>query len=337
VVGYLLFFFTPLPLILFLKRINTTTFLVAGFVIRALCLVIYLVKPIYPVMLIYYLLSGTIIFLFWVPYNIRYFLLSHQDNRATLAGHLIIVGPILAAFIPFTSGLVIAKLGIPFVIAGGALLAIAVVYRASRLPKHDLTYDFREVMANARGLRFLKFIQGVWESGNMVIPLYGLTFLRGELQYGAYLSYLGLVGVVGALIVTRFSDRQRKRLKFFLPFVIMLGLLTVSLVSAGTFGRWAALSGVVGVASTMTYPFMFAIVLDKIKDKAGGMIAREFLLNAGRVFGYGVMLGIMAITGTMRWAFLFTGAALLLYPILLIRKRHYIEENYDLFSPITGT
>jgi sulfite exporter TauE/SafE len=85
----------------------------------------------------------------------------------------------------------------------------------------------------------------------------------------------------------------------------------------------------------MTYPFMFAIVLDKIEDKAAGMIAREFLLNAGRVLGYAVMLAIMAVTGTMRWAFLFTGGVLLLYPVLLIRKRHYSGENYEPLSPVT--
>jgi hypothetical protein len=335
ILGYLLFFFVPLPLILFLRKVRTTAFLAGGFVIRAACLVIYLVKPTYPAMLVYYLASGTIIFLFWVPYNIRYFLLSHRTNRATLAGHLIIVGPVLNTFVPFTSGLVIAKVGIHYIVAGGAVLAALLVWSAARLPGYDLSYRFSEVMDNARGLRFLKFVQGVWESGNMVIALYGLTFLKNELQFGAYLSYLGLVGVVGALIVTRFSDKQRKRLKFFFPFVIALGALTMSLASATAFARWTVLSGAVGIAATMTYPFMFAIVLDRIEDKAAGMIAREFLLNAGRVAGYAVMLGIMALTGTMRWAFLFTGAALLLYPILLIRKRHYIDEGYDPLSPVT--
>ncbi|MFZ1946078.1 MAG: MFS transporter [bacterium] len=334
VLGYLLFFLTPLPFILFLRTIRTRCFLVTGFALRAACMVIYLIAPSLPAMLIYYLVSGAIIFLFWVPYNIRYFLLSGPTNRATLAGHLIIVGPILNTFVPFTSGLVIAKFGLPFLISGTAILAALLIYNAARLPKYDLPYRFHDVMANARGLRLLKLVQGVWEAGNMVIALYGLTFLKTEMEYGTYLSYLGLVGVVGALIVTRFSDRQRKRLKFFFPFVIALAALTMSLASARTFGRWTALAGTVGVASTMTYPFMFAIVLDKIEDKAAGMIAREFLLNAGRVLGYVVMLAIMAATGTMRWAFLFTGGVLLLYPVLLVSKRHYSDENYEPLSPV---
>lgn len=328
IVGNLLFFLTPLPFIFFLRRINTTFFLVTGFAIRAACLAIYLVRPTYAAMLVYYAVSGTIILLFWVPYNIRYFLLSRRDNRATLAARLIIVGPVLNTFVPFTSALVIARLGIPYVVAGGAALAALLIYTAARLPKYELSYKFADVMNDAKGLRFLKFLQGVWESGNMIIPLYGLTFLKSELQYGTYLSYLGLLGVVGALVVTRFSDRQRKRLKFFFPFVLALSVLTMSLASASTFARWTLLSGVVGVASTMTYPFLFAIVLDRIEDKAAGMIAREFLLNAGRVIGYAVILLIMASSGSLRWAFLFTGATLLAYPAILVRKRHYVDENY---------
>ena len=328
IVGNLLFFLTPLPFIFFLRKVNTTAFLITGFAIRAACLAIYLVRPTYAAMLVYYLVSGTIILFFWVPYNIRYFILSRRDNRATLAARLTIVGPVLNTFVPFASALVIAELGIPYLVAGSLVLAALLIASAARLPKYELSYKFADVMKDARGLRFLKFLQGVWESGNMIIPLYGLTFLKGELQYGTYLSYLGLVGVAGALVVTRFSDRQRKRLKFFFPFVSALALLTMSLASAGTFARWTVLSGVVGVASTMTYPFLFAIVLDRIEDKAAGMIAREFLLNAGRVLGYAVILVIMAFTGTLRWAFLFTGATLLAYPVLLLRKRHYVEENY---------
>jgi hypothetical protein len=332
--GYLLFFLTPLPLIIFARRVRTTTFLVGGFAARAVCVLIYLVRPSLPLMLAYYALSGVIIFLFWVPYNIRYFLLSHQANRATLAGHLIVVGPVLNMFIPLASGLVIARLGIPFLIAGSGVLAAVMIYKASRLPALDFVYDFRDVMKRARGLRFLKFIQGIWESGNMAIPLCGLRFVRGELQFGTYLAYLGLVGVIGALIITRFSDRQRRRLKYFFPFVTALALLTISLSSANTLARWAVLSGAVGVLSTMTYPFLFAVVLDKIEDKADGMIAREFMLNSGRVVGYAVILGIIALTGSVRPIFVFTGMSLLVYPIVLLTRRVYVEEAYDPFFAV---
>jgi hypothetical protein len=333
-IGYALFFFAPLPLIFFARRIRTRAFLALGFVLRGACVVIFAVRPTLPLMLVYYFVTGFIIFLFWVPYNIRYFILSHSANRATLAGHLVVVGPILNTFIPITSGLVIARLGIPYLMAGGVALAALMTYKAWRLPLLDFEYGFRDVMRRAHGLRFLKFVQGVWESGNMVIPLYGLTFLRTELEFGAYLSYLGLVGVIGALIVTRISDRQARRLKYFFPFVIALAFLTMSLAAARTLGQWAVLSGLVGVASTMTYPFLFAVVLDRIKDKAGAMIAREFMLNAGRVAGYLAILLITALTGSMVWGFLFTGLSLLTYPVLLVARKLYMEEDYNPLLPV---
>jgi MFS family permease len=218
--------------------------------------------------------------------------------------------------------------------AGGVILAALMIYKAWRLPPLDFEYGFREVIRRARGLRFLKFVQGVWESGNMVIPLYGLTFLHSEMEFGAYLSYLGLVGVVGALIVTRLSDRQARRLKYFVPFVLALAVFTMSLATARTLGRWTVLSGLVGVASTMTYPFLFAVVLDRIKDKAGAMIAREFVLNAGRVVGYLVILVITAVSGSMVWGFLFTGLSLLVYPVLLLARKLYMEEDYNPLLPV---
>jgi len=332
--GYAVFFFAPLPLILFARRIRTRAFLMLGFALRGACVGIFAARPTLPMMLAYYFVTGFIIFLFWVPYNIRYFVLSHSANRATLAGHLIVVGPILNTFIPVTSAVVMARLGLPFLIAGGAVLAAVLIYKAWRLPHLDFQYDFRDVMRRARGLRFLKFVQGVWESGNMAIPLYGLTFLKSEMEFGAYLSYLGLVGVVGALIVTRLSDRQARRLKYFFPFVLALAVLTMSLASARTLGRWTVLSGLVGVASTLTYPFLFAVVLDRIEDKAGAMIAREFVLNAGRVVGYLVIIGITAVTGSMVWGFLFTGLSLLVYPVLLVARKLYMDEDYNPLLPV---
>jgi hypothetical protein len=335
IAGYAVLFFTPLPFIFLIRKIRTTAFLVTAFVTRGLCLVIYLIRPALPVMLAYYFVNGLVIFYFWVPYNIRYFLLSHRTNRATQAGHLIVVGPILNTFVPLASGLAIAKLGPPWQIGASAALAVVLVYQASRLPGLDITYDFRAVLRQSRGLRFLKFIQGVWEAGNMALPIYGLLFLHGELAFGTYLSYLGLVGVVGALIISRFSDRQARRLKYFFPFVTALAVLTISLSWAQSLGRWTVLSGLVGIASTMTYPFLFAVVLDKVEDRAAGMIAREFMLNAGRVVGYLVMLALVALTGTMRWWFLFTGSTLLVYPVLLVLKKIYIEEDYHPLLHIT--
>ena len=335
VLGYIVLFATPLPFILFARKIRTKAFLVAAFAIRLVCVFVYLARPTLPVMLLYYFGNGLIIFYFWVPYNIRYFLLSHSSKRATSAGHLIVVGPILNTVVPLASGLVIARLGIAYLVTSASILGVILIYKATRLPGLDIPYTFGDVLKRSHGLRFLKFIQGIWEAGNMAIPLYGLRFLQGELQFGTYLSYLGLVGVVGALIVSRFSDRQARRLKYFFPFVMALALLTMALSWAETLGRWTVLSGLVSVASTMTYPFLFAIVLDKIEDKAGGMIAREFMLNSGRVLGYAVMLALLVATGSMRWWFLFTGAALLVYPILLVAKKLYVEEDYHPLLAVT--
>jgi len=75
-------------------------------------------------------------------------------------------------------------------------------------------------------------------------------------------------------------------------------------------------------------------VLDRIEDKAGAMIAREFVLNAGRVVGYLVIIGITAVTGSMAWGFLFTGLSLLVYPVLLVARKLYMDEDYNPLLPV---
>jgi hypothetical protein len=255
-------------------------------------------------------------------------------NRATSAGHFVIVGPILNTFIPFISGLVIAKLGPAYIILGSLIFLAVLLYKVSKLPKLDVRYSFFDVMKKSKGLRFLKFIQGSWEAASMLLALYSLVFLTGELQFGSFLSYIGLVGVFATLFVTRFSDRQQKRLRYFFPLVTLLALITMSLAFMDSLAKWILAVGLLGIIRTITYPFFFAVLLDKIEDKAVGMIAREFMLNAGRVFGVLIFILVLSFTGTMRYGFLILGSFLLVYPALLIARKVYIEEAYHPLLPV---
>ena len=150
--GYIVLFATPLPFILLARRIRTRAFLVTAFAARLVCVFIYLVRPSFPLMLLYYFGNGLVIFYFWVPYNIRYFLLSHSSNRATRAGHLIVVGPILNTFVPVASSLVIAHLGVIYLVVAGTLLGVILIYKASSLPRLDIPYTCRDVLRRSRGL-----------------------------------------------------------------------------------------------------------------------------------------------------------------------------------------
>lgn len=332
--GCLFIYLSPLPLLYFAKRLFTKKLLFCSFVIRWLGVFVLVLKPGLPLMYLYFILNGLIIFFFWAPYNIRYFTFSHRMNRATSAGHFIIVGPILNTFIPFISGLIISTLGPWYIVAGSTVLMLVLVYKTSKLPQLVLPYTFKEAVKKARGLNTLKFIQGMWEAASMLTPLYALSFIQSELAYGSFLSYLGLVGVVATLFVTKFSDAQHKRMKFFFPLVTALGLVTLAIAFVESFALFAVTAGMMGVIRTITYPFFFAIILDRIHDKTAGMIVREFMLNSGRVAGVMVFLAVILFSGSMRWGFLILGSVLLVYPVLLLTRNFYVEEAYNPLMPV---
>lgn len=332
--GFMLLFFVPLPIIFFAKKLATKQFIFSSFIIRWLCVFVYVLKPSLSFLYSYFFLQGLIIFFFWVPYNIRYFTFSHRMNRATSAGHFVIVGPILNMFIPFISGVIISQLGPWYIIGTSTLLLLILLFKTSKLPNLDLNYSFFDTMQKSKGLKMLKFIQGSWEAASMAVPLYALMFLSGEVAFGSYLSYIGFVGVAATLVITRFSDTNQKRLKYFFPFVISLALVTISFFFINSISSFAISAGLLGVASTLTYPFFFAVLLDKIEDKSAGMIMREFMLNSGRVFGVAVFLAALFYTGSMKFGFLFLGGMLLVYPALLLARKLYVEEAYQPLLPV---
>lgn len=332
--GFFIAFLTPVILILFLRYIPTVKFMSIGFVLRWLTLFIFVLKPAYFFLYSYFILYGATFFFFWVSYNTRYFSFTNKMNRATSAGHIIIVGPILSSFIPFISGFVVSKIGYPMIVVVGSIFIIKILSKTSNISKLKIKYSFREAFANSKGIRLLKLIQGTWESIFWIFPIYTLSFIKSEFAFGAFLSYLGLLGVVSTLFVTRYSDRQQKRMKFLFPLLICLTLSTMLLSAADSLLEWTIFLGIFNIIYILTYPFFFAIVLDKVEDKSTSMITREALLNSGRTIGILIVAFVFKISGSLQPVFLFLGISPLVYMFILTRKKIYLDECYDPLSPV---
>ena len=332
--GFVVLYAAPLIFIFFSKRIATKGFMLFAFIARYICILIFFVKPVLWIMYLFFFLKGIGIFFFWVPYNIRYFTFSHRMNRATSAGHFIIVGPILNLFIPISSAFVITRFGYPVLALISFIVLIVLLKRASQLPNFEVKYSFWDAFSKSKGLRTLKFLQGVWEGGTIMIPLFTLFFLKNEMAFGSFLSYLGLICIIATLFVTRFSDKQHKRMKFFFPLLVFLTLFTFSLAFADSLFKWVFVNALLGIASTLTYPFLYAILLDKIEDKSIAMITREFMINAGRVTGIAgiIIFGYLGLH--LRHAFIFIGLSLVAYLVLLLWKGVYVEEAYYPLAPV---
>jgi hypothetical protein len=332
--GYLFCYIAPLPFLFFAKKLITRKFMFFSFLISYINLFIFFILPNILLLYLFFFLRGLTIFFFWTPYNIRYFTFSHSMNRATSAGHFIIVGPILNSFIPLTSAFIITKMGYPILALACFVILVLLLYKTLKLPKLDINYSFKDVFQKAKGMRTLKFLQGIWEAGLILIPLYTLFFIKEELEFGSYLVYLGIVGVIATLIIVRFSDHQHQRLKFFFPLLILLSAGTLGLTFADSLSKWIIVTASIGIFSTLTYPFFFAVVLDKIEDKSISMITREYLLNSGRTAGITCIIFFYFLRLPLRYPFLLFGSSLVVYLLFLFKKGVYIDEAYHPLSPV---
>jgi len=136
------------------------------------------------------------------------------------------------------------------------------------------------------------------------------------------------------LFVTRYSDKQQKRLKFLFPLLIFITFFTMLLSFADSFLKWLIFLGLFNITYILIYPFFFAVVLDKIEDKSASMIIREAMLNTGRAVGILAALLIFYTTGSLQFTFLIIGISPLVYMLVLSRKKVYIDEAYDPLAPV---
>ncbi|MBW2977535.1 hypothetical protein KY331_01700 [Candidatus Woesearchaeota archaeon] len=332
--GYLVYFLTPLPFILFAKKLLTKKFMFFGIILGYLSLFIYFIKPSQNFLYLFYIIWGLVIFLFWASYNIRYFAFSHSMNRATSAGHVVIVGPILNSFLPLLSVFFITRYGYVSVALIGFVLLLLLLSKVSKIPKLDVNYSFKDIFKRSKGMRTLKFLQGLWETGSILIPLYTLFFIKDEVYFGAYLAYIGIAGVIATLFVTRMSDKNNQRLRFFFPFLLLLIAFTISLAFANSIIHWLVLTALFGMTSTVVYPFFFAVVLDKIEDKTISMITREFMLNSGRALGVALILLLVFLDIPVQYIYLFSGTSLVFYLAFLFTRKVYVDEAYHPLSPV---
>lgn len=330
--SYIVYVFVPLLLIPFFRRLRTKQFMVLGILLMYASVFVYFVEPTVALLYFQSALSGCVIFFFWACYNVRYFTFSNKMNRATTAGYFAIVSPVLNLFLPLISVFVIDNFGYKVLVAVSFFGLVFLLRKASHIPDLDVDFSFFRDLPKARGMRTLKFLQGVWESGYMAIGLFTLLFVSSNLSFAGFLSFLGLVGVLATVFVTRFSDKQHKRMKFFFPLLLLLIVFTTYLSLADNFVQWVLFASLVNVVATLVFPFFYSVVLDRIDDLFTGLVIREFFLNAGRLAGF-VGMVLMGYFGIPH-PFLVPALGLIVYMTTLFWRGVYVEEAYYPLSPV---
>ncbi|MEK6845505.1 MAG: hypothetical protein AABY26_01995 [Nanoarchaeota archaeon] len=264
--------------------------------------------------------AGTLIF-FWIPFNYLFFNTTQKETSGTDSAFFWNSTAILGVFAPLL-GVAVIKWGGYSWLFGLTSLAYLLLgaYVYSRLPNESFTFHFRDCVKDFKGLKTISLLEGSLQFfPGIILGIYALLFFETASAYGYFLSYLGIIGLVIALIVTHHSDRKQKRLGYLFPlfFLMAISIVVISLVHNVTY--WIIAVGIFSILNNVSAPLRNAVSMDVKKVDFGFWKAREFFINVGRV----ITLGISAILFyyELYWAvFVMYGLIALIYPFLVRYK-----------------
>ncbi len=314
----------------FIKTVNFRRAITTGIVLKSLYLTAFAcfiagfeAIQLYTIAII----AGIVIFIFWTPYNIRFFGFGNNGNNAFMGSVLFLLWPMLNVFLPAAAGFMARDFGFTavFIVAAAATLSSSVFVKHTGKDE-PLHFNIKKALKNTKSLRTIILLEGIFE-GIMwtAVPLATITFLTSEVDYGLFFSYVGLFGALAAVVLARMSDNMKKRTIFIYPTVILLGISTMLAAFSNTLILWAIANAAIAFVWALVSPFQVAIVLDKSKNLVDSMAAREFFMNLGRFFGGIIAIISLLLFGLSEYSLVVAGIAMFLFALLIHTKKLYFE------------
>lgn len=265
---------------------------------------------------------------FWVVFNIRYYQLTTEGGTAFASAIASSMGPLAGVLVPFLTGIIAGSIGhsASLIISIPFILASWLSFR--KLPPQKATYDLPRALASMQNLKRLLFIDGFWQTSYyLLIPVITLYFLDNVIQYGAFLSYLGIVGVLSSFVLSRLADKYKNRSIFIYPATIFLSAFTIVAAFTDTWWSWSIIVGILSFFRGMSNPLMTTVVIDTKKDLHDAMLGREYLLNVGRVAGIICSIILYYLFHDFRYALFMVGIVASFYPVVLFSTKVYEQVD----------
>jgi MFS family permease len=322
----------PLILMRFLdnwKKLDMKQVLVAGVLLQSLQYVCLISAP--PSSIILYTASfffGCNSFLFWVPFNSLYF--EHgKGKEASLSSLYYAINPLFGIFLPVIGGFIAQSLGFTTLFSIALLpYLILVLISFFVIPNRQFAFSLSSCLNGLTGFRTLILIEGIYGGGiACAVAVISLFYFRTPSELGIFLSATTLFSVIASFIISRISDKSRKRKAYISYTGSALGIVSCVAAFATTALGWAGAISLRNFVSALFYPFTTAIIMDKKTDLASTMVAREWLLNYGRIIGIGVVLFCHLILQDIHLSMAFLGLAIVAYPLALELKKHHIKVD----------
>ena len=238
-----------------------------------------------PLYLLFAVLYGAYIPLFFLPWNVLVTEETKARDRGVKLAGIQLAFALATAPAPFLGGIVANVLGWPalFAIGAGILFVAAglAAVRGDARERVALEWDPR---ALGRGAKAAYLAQGgtegvLWTA----IPLVTYSFVQREVELGALFSLFALTGGLLAVVLGRRSDRTRRRRRFIALGVSLSIPLAVSVAVAPNLLAFSVATGALSAVLAIAPTFANAAVVDRLEGRVGLVMGtREVLLNLAR-------------------------------------------------------
>lgn len=307
----------------FIRGFRTKTFMLAGMLVSIAAILIISFFPLPMAAFAFRLAIGITHILFWAPFNTMFYQFG-KGNNATLGALYYAVGPVLSLFAPTVAGFIAGILGFPALYLTAILVFVsALVLTALFVEDRKFDFDFFSAIREVSGLRSLIFMEGFSAAVivSVTLPIMLLLFADTPLAFGGFTSLATLFSVLAAFFTANLSDKMKVRRSFLLPVAAAFALASILTSQAIELSIFFIGFALVNFFSRIFFPLPLALAVDNSKFLAGTMLAREFILNAGRLCG--ALAGYFLISfSDIRLVLLVQGLVLLLYiPLFENRKK----------------
>lgn len=329
VVSFFFYFLAPLLVILALnnRKISSRTLMWLGLAAGAAAYaLVALLPPMPAVLFAYSFLIGTICFLFWVPFNVMYFGISH-GRAASLGTIYFSVGSLLSLALPLIAASIAQDMGYGALFLASAALYIIPMVTALLLTERVHSHQLKACLGELIGFKTLVLFEGVYGGGIFAaMSVISLFYFTTPMEMGMFLSITTVFAVLASVVVSVLSDKSRRRMEYIKLFGPGLGLVTFLGALATNALAWYGAISARNFFATLFWPFTTAIIVDNRRDMEKSMVGREFMLDGGRIIGVGIVL-LCSLFISIYASLFILGICIMAYPLVIeLKKRHIKVE-----------
>lgn len=309
------------------KKTNFRNLVLYAMLAMALaCTLLFFTKPSVLLFIIFNILLGSTFFLFWVPFNILYFKLS-EGREAVLGTVYFSIMPLLGIVLPLASGIIIEIFGFGIVFGVTAILYALAIVSLPMISNVEYRHDLGECLKEIKGFKTLILLEGVHGGGyGAAFSVISLFFFAKPVELATFISITTVFSIIASFVVSRISDKARKRRKYLTIFGIGLGLVVAAAGFLNWISGWYFGASARNFFAALFYPFTTAIIIDNKRDLERAMVGREFVLNAGRIIGVGIVVVCSVFLSNIYLSLILLGVVIMIYPIIIeLKRRHRIQ------------